>query len=118
MKFKNNLVKISGTLMPCFKKWPDKMKANYKIRSDEGIYYLVLNQDQEFYADSIVWDRVEAIGELDKENRRIIVTRLNGNEIFEGYFSLLDDFPLGKHELERKIQQLGKIEPEDDLIAS
>lgn len=118
MKIKENFSKLNGTLMPCFKKWPDKVKVNYKIQSDEGPFYLVLNQDQEFYADSIVWEKIEVVGEVDEENRRIIVTRLNGNEIFEGYFSLLDDFPLGKHELERKIRQLGKIEPEDDLIAS
>ena len=118
MTTKENFSKLNGTLMPCFKKWPDQIRANYKIQSDEGLFYLVLNQDQEFYADSIVWDKVEVIGDLDRENGRMIVTRLNGNKIAEGYFDLYDDFPLGKHELEKKIRELGKIEPEDDLMAS
>lgn len=111
-------IKLSGQLTPCFKKWPGNLRANYKVQADDGFFYLILNPDQEIYADTIVWDQVEIVGALDKESYTVRVKRINGNVISEGDFDSFNDFSLGKEELERKLRKLGKIELDTDLIAS
>jgi|GEM_PF-4180841 len=118
MKIESRLTKVSGVLTPCFKDWPDGIKSSYKLQSDTETFYLSLNPDQEIYADSIVWDKIEVIGKICQKTKRLIVTRFNRYEIWDSFLEGMNELSIGSYEFEEKIKKVGKIEIEDDLVAS